>query len=60
MVQAQKEYCDGQHRFFVAESFANETDGSIGIILVCTACGEGLLKRFDVGKGPTSIERLDK
>ena len=39
--------CNGQHRFFVAET-GIDADGKIIIILVCTACGEGIKREFAV------------
>lgn len=38
--------CNGAHRFFVAAN--GLLPGKVWVAIVCTACGEGLLKEFPV------------
>lgn len=32
--------CFGEHRFFVAEVVANQSEGTVFVLAICTACGE--------------------
>jgi hypothetical protein len=47
--------CVGQHRYFVAEAVGVEAEGTISIVVVCTACGETFIKTFPVAKPQSSL-----
>jgi hypothetical protein len=47
--------CEGEHRFFVADTIGVPAEGTVHVIEVCTACGEALLKSFTVAKPGTSL-----
>ena len=34
------ENCNGQHRYFVADVAQVEAEGTVTVIIVCTACGD--------------------
>jgi hypothetical protein len=48
--------CEGSHRFFVAET-GIDAEGKIVIILVCTACGEGIKREFAVAGSYTKKDK---
>jgi hypothetical protein len=49
--------CTGGHRYFVAETAADEQQGTVSIIALCTSCGDSLCRTFTVAKGPISLSK---
>ena len=47
--------CQGNHRYFVAETFAVEGEGTVGAIVICTACGESKVITHKVASVSSSI-----
>lgn len=47
--------CQGRHRFFVAETFAVEGEGTVGAVIICTSCGESKLITHKVGRDGCSV-----
>lgn len=41
--------CFGEHRFFVAEVVANQSEGTVFVLAICTACGELKSHKITVG-----------
>lgn len=40
--------CEGAHHYFVAEVIGVESEGTVHILALCTACGETLCKKHVV------------
>jgi hypothetical protein len=47
--------CQGNHRYFVAETFAVEGEGTVGAIIICTACGESKVISHKVARAGSSV-----
>lgn len=47
--------CPGDHRYFVAETFAVEGEGTVGAVIICTSCGESKLITHKVGRDGCSV-----
>jgi len=47
--------CHGSHRYFVAETFAVEGEGTVGAVIICTSCGESKLITHKVGREGCSV-----
>jgi hypothetical protein len=47
--------CGGKHRFYVAETVAVPSEGTVHVIAVCTDCGEAILKSFTVAQAGSGI-----
>jgi hypothetical protein len=47
--------CSGDHRFYVAETVAVPTEGTVHVIAICTDCGEPNFKSFVVAKPGATI-----
>ena len=48
--------CSGPHRYFVAETVAVESEGTVSVIALCTECGDSIMKTFSVGtKSPAGL-----
>ncbi len=54
------ETCNGTHRFFVAETFAVEGEGTVGAVVICTACGESKVIIHKVANPTSSISLKEK
>ncbi len=52
--------CSGSHRYFVAETFAVEGEGTVGAIVICTACGESKVIIHKVASHSSSISLKEK
>ncbi len=52
--------CQGSHRFFVAETFAVEGEGTVGAVVICTACGESKVIIHKVANPSSSISLKEK
>lgn len=52
------EECFGQHRFFVAEVVANQSEGKAFVLAICTACGELKAHETVVGHPGDSIRLM--
>ena len=52
--------CQGNHRYFVAETFAVEGEGTVGAIVICTACGESKVIIRKVAGHSSSISLKEK
>ena len=52
--------CQGSHRYFVAETFAVEGEGTVGAVVICTACGESKLIIHKVANPSSSISLKEK
>lgn len=50
--------CFGQHRFFVAEVVANQSEGTAFVLAICTACGELKSHQVVVGHPSDSLRLL--
>ena len=45
-----------RHRFFVASTVGVEAEGTVHVIIVCTACGIAECKGFQVSKGNSPLK----
>lgn len=52
--------CSNEHRIFVAEVLAIESDGKVCVITVCTNCGEISFKEHQVTKPGVQIRLLQE
>ena len=52
--------CPGSHRYFVAETFAVEGEGTVGAIIICTACGESKTVSHKVARYGSSVSLKEK
>ena len=50
--------CPGEHRYFVAECVGIESEGTVHVLVVCTACGD--FKDHVVRVGPGAIRLLQE
>lgn len=42
--------CQGEHRFFVCETFIDEITRTVQVILACTACGKPKVNEISLKK----------
>jgi hypothetical protein len=54
------ESCTGTHRYFVATEFGVEGEGAVGIVVVCTACGDCFVKKFSVANSNSPLKLKEK
>ncbi len=50
------EYCDGQHRFHVADVAVVPAEGKVCILSLCLNCGKGNKNEFIVAKPQDDIK----
>jgi rRNA maturation protein Nop10 len=43
--------CKGEHNYFIAETCAVVSEGSLTVVAVCTHCGDVIHKTIPVSKG---------
>lgn len=45
--------CQGEHRYFIAESGIVESEGKVCVVIICTSCGDSKLIEHHVTKDYT-------
>lgn len=45
------DHCEGQHHYFLVDTFALVDEGILFLVAMCTACGNAIMHKLPIAKG---------